>query len=164
MSLIIQCKSCYLVYEFAINIIMPLTIALKQHQIFLPALSEMSGRQGGEKMQVDSIRKLLRYSSRNGGHSLHNPAGMTAVPRKRQHTVIKSNLLISYPTKAQQSHIRQNEGLLLCRKSVMQPMALFLYAFLRREKGGTPWKRIFRPSWKRRCSKEFGRRFIFNVY
>ena len=29
MSLIIQCKSCYLVYEFAINIIMPLTIALK---------------------------------------------------------------------------------------------------------------------------------------
>ena len=31
----------------------------------------------------------------------------------------------------------------------------------RPEKGGTPWKRIFRPSWKRRCSKEFGRRFIF---
>lgn len=120
----------------------------------------MSGRQGGEKMQVDSIRKLLRYSSRNGGHSLHNPAGMTAVPRKRQHTVIKSNLSISYSTKVQQSRSGDRVAFLV-PKSVTQPMALFLYAFLRREKGGTPWKRLFRPSWKRRCSKEFGRRFIF---
>ena len=67
-------------------------------------------------MQVDSIRKLLRYSSRNGGHSLHNPAGMTAVPRKRQHTVIKSNLSISYSTKVQQSRSGDRVAFLVPKK------------------------------------------------
>ena len=85
-------------------------------------------------MQVDSIRKLLRYSSRNGGHSLHNPAGMTAVPRKRQHTVIKSNLSISYSTKVQQSRSGDRVAFLVPKSVTQTHGAFFVRFFTARER------------------------------
>lgn len=85
-------------------------------------------------MQVDSIRKLLRYSSRNSGHFLHTPAGMTAVRRKEQHVVIKSNLSISYSTKVQQSRSGDRVAFLVPKSVTQTHGAFFVRFFTARER------------------------------